>query len=354
MSNWISKPLRERVGRKTEVESSWMLRLTLLVTVVALLWMNRGFIKPIAMAALFAATLYPFFLKLEKKIPSLAWRALLLTTGFAVTFLLPIGIVAFLAADAGLKRIKELPEDWFSRLEVNAIFDKVDAYITLPIERADLVRVIEQGAATVGKTALSTLQSLVSDLPKLTVDNIVVVLGIYFLLYESSSVLNWLRRFSPLTKVKTAMLFKSVGDLSSSVVFAALMAGLVQSIIFGIVLVALSVPGTLLIAMTAFVLSFIPVVGTIPVSLYLIGSAAIQGNWPHTIAFVVTSAVVGLSDNVVRPYVISGSAKLHPLIGFIAAFGALETIGFYGLFLGPVVAGAVFTIVELVLDDRTA
>lgn len=354
MSNWISKPLRERVKKTAEVESSWMLRLTLLVTVVALLWMNRGFIKPVAMAALFAATLYPFSLKLEKRIQSAALRALLLTTAFALVFLLPVGIVAFLAADAGLKRIKDLPEDWFNRLEVNAIFDRIDAFITLPIERADLVRVVEQGATTVGKTVLSTLQDLVADLPKLTVDNIVVILALYFFLFESAAVLSWLRRFSPLSKTKTAILFKSVGDLSSSVIFAALMAGLVQSVIFGIFLVVLGVPGTLLIAMTAFVLSFIPVVGTLPVSLYLIGSSAIQGNWPHAIAFLFASVLVGLSDNVVRPYVISGSAKLHPLIGFIAAFGALETIGFYGLFLGPVVAGAVFTIVELVLDQRTA
>ncbi|MBK7893115.1 MAG: hypothetical protein IPJ84_20340 [Bdellovibrionales bacterium] len=42
------------------------------------------------------------------------------------------------------------------------------------------------------------------------------------------------------------------------------------------------------------------------------------------------------------------------MVGFIAAFGALETIGFYGLFLGPVLAGAVFTLVELVLDKETA
>lgn len=354
MSNWISRPLRERVKHQPQVESSWMLRLTLLGTVVALLWMNRGFIKPIAMAALFAATLYPFSLKLEKRIASAGARALLLTVSFALIFLLPIGIVAFLAADAGLKRIKDLPEDWMSRLEVNALFDRLDEFVRIPIDRADLVRVIEQGAASVGKTALSTLQNLVSDLPKLTVDNIVVVLALYFFLFESAAVLGWLRKFSPLSKEKTAILFKSVGDLSSSVVFAALMAGLVQSLIFGVFLVALSVPGTLLIAMTAFVLSFIPVVGTLPVSIYLIGSAAIQGNWPHVIAFSVASAIVSLSDNVVRPYVISGSAKLHPLIGFIAAFGALETIGFYGLFLGPVVAGAVFTIVELVLDDRTA
>lgn len=365
MREWITKPLRERAMRADSIEagsahsqtpetSSWMLRLTLLVTVVALLWMNRGFIKPLAMAALFAATLYPFSEKLSRRIPSVAWRAALLTVGFAVTFLLPIGIVAFLAADAGLRRVRDMPEDWFQQLNLRATIEKIESFLPLPVEHDDLMNVLEQGATTVGKAVLSMLQGLVADLPKLTIDNIVIMLGIYVFLLESQEVLTWLRRFSPLSRAKTQILFKNIGDLCSSVVLAAVASGLVQSLIIGSVLVVLGVPGTLLIAMTAFVLSFVPVVGTLPVSLYLIGSAVVAGNWPHAIAFVVTSGVVGVSDNFVRPYVLSGSAKLHPLIGFIAAFGALETIGFYGLFLGPVVAGAVFTIVELVLDEQKA
>lgn len=357
MREWVTKPLRERgfgEGKKRSDESSWMLRLTLLGTVVALVWMNRGFIKPLAMAALFAATLYPFSELLQKRIRSNPWRAAVLTIGFAITFLLPIGIVAFLAADAGLRRVRDLPEDWFQQLNVRSLIEKVENVLPLPIEHDDLMRVLEQGATTVGKASLSMLQELVADLPKLTLDNIVIILGIYVFLLESNSIMSWLRRFSPLSRAKTQILFRTVGDLCSSVVMAAVASGLVQSLIFGTVLVVLEVPGTLLITMTAFVLSFVPVVGTLPVSLYLIGSAVIAGNWPHAIAFAVTSGVVGMSDNFVRPYVLSGSAKLHPLIGFIAAFGALETIGFYGLFLGPVVAGGVFTLVELVLDQEKA
>jgi predicted PurR-regulated permease PerM len=357
MGEWTTKPLRERSRNRmksSDDDSSWMLRLTLLVTVFALLWMNRGFIKPLAMAALFAATLFPFSELLAHKIKSILWRSALLTVSFAFMFLLPIGIVAFLAADAGLRRVRDLPENWFQQLNIRSSIEKIETILPLPIERDDLVRVLEQGATAVGKAVLSMLQGLVADLPKLTIDNIVIILGIYVFLVESEAVMAWLRRFSPLSRTKTQTFFRSIGDLCSSVVMAAVASGLVQSIIFGTVLLIMGVPETLLITMTAFVLSFVPVVGTLPVSLYLIGTAAIHGNWSHVIAFAVTSGVVGMSDNFVRPYVLSGSAKLHPLIGFIAAFGALETIGFYGLFLGPVVAGGVFTIVELVLDQEKA
>ena len=203
MGDWITKPLRERAmcGERSSGgsdDSSWMLRLTVLVTVVALLWMNRGFIKPLAMAALFAATLYPFSEKLATRIKSVAWRAALLTVGFAITFLLPIGIVAFLAADAGLRRVRDMPENWFQQLNLSATIEKIESYLPLPVERNDLVNVLEQGAATVGKAVLSMLQGLVADLPKLTIDNIVIMLGIYVFLLESHAVMAWLRRFSPI------------------------------------------------------------------------------------------------------------------------------------------------------------
>ncbi|RYZ70848.1 MAG: AI-2E family transporter, partial [Proteobacteria bacterium] len=54
------------------------------------------------------------------------------------------------------------------------------------------------------------------------------------------------------------------------------------------------------------------------------------------------------SDNIVRPYVLKGGAEMHPLIGFVAAFGALDMIGFYGLFIGPIVAGLFFTLLPMV------
>lgn len=353
----ITPPLRERT-RDMKLSSDslgsplWLVRISLLAALFILIWINRGFVKPIAMAGLFAATLYPIFIKLEFRLRSRSARAALLTLLFAVTFIVPIGVVAFLAADAGVKRFQNLPSDWLQHFELGVWVERAADF--LPFAREDIQRVIEQGGAAVGKSALSLLQGLVSDLPKLTIDNAVIVIGLYVFLADAHRVLPWITRLLPLRKEKTSALFDAIGALASSVVMATVASGLVQSLILGLACLILSVPGTLLITMTAFVLSFVPVIGTMPVSLYLIASAIFVSDWTSAIMFTCTAVVVGLSDNFVRPYVLSGAAKLHPLVGFIAAFGALETLGFYGLFLGPVLAGAVFTLVELVLDRESA
>lgn len=352
MAEWIPKELKKKACVNQQAQGpTWVLRVTWLVALVFLVWMNQGFLKPLAMAALFAAALMPFSERLKLEILSPVRRALLLTVGFAITFLLPIGIVAFLAADAGLRKMKTVPQDWFQQLDIEIYLRKIEALLPVHVDHNDVLRVLNEGGAAVGRTVLGVLQNLVTDLPKLTLDNIIILIGVYAFLLESEKISNWLKRLSPLSRKKTEILFDKIGSLCSSVVLAAVASATVQALIFVFTLLILGLPGILLVAMTAFVFSFIPVVGTLPVSLYLVGSALISENWTHVIGLVIMMGVVGVSDNFVRPYVLSGgSAKLHPLIGFLAALGALDTIGFYGLFLGPVVAGAVFSLAELVHD----
>lgn len=365
MSNSPTHPLRQRDRESRKLEgdlasrsgrsknkSTWIPEVTSVVAVGLLLLMTIGFLKPLLMAGLFAATLYPYHLKLKSRVPSNNGRAALLTLGFAVTFLLPLGAVAFLAANAGIKKFKGLPADWIHQIQIERYLQILEDY--LPLERAEIITYLNQAGTAAAEFGLSLLQNLASDLPHVMIVNIVILIGVYVILAQAPALLHWLRRFSPISDRKTDILFRRIGGLSSSSILATVISGMVQASIIGLVLLVLQYPGGLLITMTAFVLSFLPVVGTAPVAIYLIGSAVIEGNWSLAIVFLVTAIIVSVSDNVVRPYVLSDSAKLDGFIAFVAAIGALETMGFYGLFLGPVVAGAVFTLVELVHEDRTA
>jgi predicted PurR-regulated permease PerM len=73
----------------------------------------------------------------------------------------------------------------------------------------------------------------------------------------------------------------------------------------------------------------------------------------HGIAMLVMAIVIAAVDNFVRPLVLrGGSANLHPLLAFVAAFGGLQTFGFIGVFLGPIVAGLFVATVQILLNDR--
>ena len=56
--------------------------------------------------------------------------------------------------------------------------------------------------------------------------------------------------------------------------------------------------------------------------------------------------VVGLVDNILRPMLLSGGGKMHPLVAFIAVIGGLSAFGMIGFLLGPIIAVVGQTVIE--------
>ena len=55
------------------------------------------------------------------------------------------------------------------------------------------------------------------------------------------------------------------------------------------------------------------------------------------------AVVVGTVDNVLRPSLVGGEAKMPDLVILVSTFGGLATFGATGLILGPVIAAVFFT-----------
>jgi hypothetical protein len=56
--------------------------------------------------------------------------------------------------------------------------------------------------------------------------------------------------------------------------------------------------------------------------------------------------VLGNVDNVVRPLLLSGSARMSTLVLIISLLGGVSAFGFIGIVLGPVVAAVLTALVE--------
>ena len=58
-------------------------------------------------------------------------------------------------------------------------------------------------------------------------------------------------------------------------------------------------------------------------------------------------------DNVVRTYVLNSNTKLHPLLAFISVLGGLQTMGLWGMFVGPIVASCLHALVKIFNHELT-
>ena len=93
-----------------------------------------------------------------------------------------------------------------------------------------------------------------------------------------------------------------------------------------------------------------------------VGSAAVWGPtvmililaghwWKALILLGWGAAVVGQIDSLVRPYIISERAKMHPLLVFFALLGGVKAFGVLGLFIGPVVLSVTLVVFEMLREE---
>jgi predicted PurR-regulated permease PerM len=330
----------------------------LLALAVLVVWLNSTFLIPLFMGAVFAIVLFPLMGRMGRWRIGRLWRAGLITALFAFSFLIPIGLIVFLGAEAALGKIQQLQQTTnvndlhFTSGDVVKIFglgpwiEYIESLSS--ITETQIRDLLARGLATAGNIFASLLQKLLAGLPGAVFSTVITLITIFFLLIDGPKAVRFIRENSIFGGAQTDEIFRKVTSLCHSVIVASIAAGVVQAGLILIACLIVGVDSAILISLVAFVLSFLPVVGTAPVTIFLTLRAFILGDIFGGLVFLVSIVLVGASDNFVRPYVLRGGASLHPLVGFVAAFGALDTIGFYGVFIGPVVAGLFFALLPMV------
>jgi predicted PurR-regulated permease PerM len=178
-----------------------------------------------------------------------------------------------------------------------------------------------------------------------------VIVSLYFFLVDGRKLSAFVRRNSFFDPAQTEKLMQGLATMARSVIMASLLGALAQTLIMLTALLVSGLPNPGLVAFLVFMTSFVPLVGSAPVTFgaTLVGWAQ---SGPGVGGVLLAGAILtGLADNLVRPWVLKGGADLHPLVGFVAAFGGLQLFGLSGLFLGPIVAGLMIAIVRLHARD---
>jgi predicted PurR-regulated permease PerM len=148
-------------------------------------------------------------------------------------------------------------------------------------------------------------------------------------------------------RVKVVQSFK---DTAISVIWATLAAAAAQSAVMLLSYLTLGVPAAFLAAGATFIFAWIPLVGSSPVwlvgAIYLYSQDAIL----KAILMVVFGLIAGLVDNFVRPMILQGRSKMHPLVSLVAIFGGIEMFGIMGIFLGPILTAVLIALLQIWLE----
>lgn len=320
----------------------------LLATSVAVLGYVLGdLLFSLCMAGLFASLLYPYhrhLVNVRKTRP--VNSALVLTLGTALLFILPLAFVAYLAFRAILQKVPALTgikeASGSFNIEESAVVSKGLEFLQnwFGIERSDVLSALQDMGQVVGTKVAEFLAGSLTTVPSVLLSLAIITISLFFFLLDAHKIRGFLVSLRLFPESMSNRLINFFPVISRSLLLASLLVGLAQATIFGITAFSLSLTHSLLIGFLVFLASFIPVVGSSPVTFgVVLYELFVMGATGKGITLLVAAVVCSISDNVIRTVVLKEGVNLHPLLALISVIGGVATMGVPGIFLGPIIAG---------------
>jgi len=266
----------------------------------------------------------------------------LLTLGTLVAIVLPfIGVAALVAEDA-VAYAQYLQDREF---DFSGIEGPIEQYTGRDVDLASLVQSSGQSAAD---SVVGDGFWIVGTATHLIIGVALLLFLLYYFVKDGDSFVHWLREVSPFPDPVLDDLVSGIDDITRAVIVGHVLIALTQGTLAGIGLAVVGIPNVVFWTFVMILSGLIPLVGT-----FVVWGAAgvwllVEGDAVAGVALLVYGTiVVSLSDDFLRPLVVDRYAHVSPPVILIGVVGGIAVWGFMGLFVGPIVVGALREAIEV-------
>jgi predicted PurR-regulated permease PerM len=174
---------------------------------------------------------------------------------------------------------------------------------------------------------------------------------LFFLLKDGDKLRTELTAISPLSAAQEDMIVANVSRTVRGVLQALVLVPVIQGLVAGIGFIAFGVPSPVLWSVSVVLAAFVPILGSPLGWLPAVAWLFVYGsNWQWIGLLVYGLVLISGIDNVVKPLVLQGVARIHPLLAFLSILGGLFAFGVLGFLIGPVVLSLVLSAIRIYRD----
>jgi predicted PurR-regulated permease PerM len=330
-----------------------LVRLILLfILLAACIELMAPFLSAVVWGGILAITLWPLFRRVNWRLGgrsglTASLFGLLLLVGLAM----PLALVGLALAEGTAHVVHWVPKlqhlklpplpagvaDWPFGAEMTLAWSRATAH---------LGELLQQTLPFLQDTGLWLLkQSTVAGAAVLQVLLAIIVASGFLARYSESNdfVLRFMRRIAGNRGPEFLLLAsRTIRGVSLGVIGTSLL----QALLTLLGLLITDTPGSSILAFIAFLLAVVQIPVLLvwgPVALWLYYSGEVYWALGLTLWGIL---VVGMVDNLVKPYLISHEAKMPLLLIFLGVIGGIITWGIIGLFVGPTVLALGYTLLQ--------
>lgn len=207
-----------------------------------------------------------------------------------------------------------------------------------------------QISAQAGRAA-SAVGTAIAATGAFVVQAALMLLALFFLLVGGHDLLDWLENVSPLGRAHTRELIAEFRKVSYAVIVSTLISAAAQAIAALIGYELTRVPHSFFFFGLTFFAALVP--AGAPTICIIAAIVLLASGKVYSALFLAIWAVlvVGMVDNIVKPYVMKGDIEMHGGVLFFALIGGLAAFGMVGLLLGPLAVALFLALLRIYRRD---
>jgi predicted PurR-regulated permease PerM len=341
--------------RKSE-EVFWAILLVLSAILAGMIF--RFFWRPAIYAAVIGIGFYPVHLKIKKLVPRENPAALIST--FLVLSILVLGGVFLASAASGefMRAARYLNSNAAHTTEILGALlhpaDRFNGWLShyVDLGRSGMSQVIESLPSKLRQFLFSAATAMVAGTASVLAEGVITLFVVFFVFRDGPEAAWRFAAQLPVDQRRVSRLYSQIRNSIFANLYGILAVAAGQGILTGVAFAVLRIPSAVLFGIVAAFCSLIPIVGPalvwVPGSIFLFAT----GHWLKAVLLLAWGVlVVSTADNIIRPLVIMGRVRYHPLILLFALIGGVKQFGFAGLFIGPVLVSMIIAIVDILRQE---
>ncbi len=347
---------------KVKITSNhWVLIAALLAAGFACFLLVEPYVNSIVMAFIISLLMFPIHEWIEQRLPKHKNVASLLSC-VILTFIIVVPLLFVFAAIVQQgSAFSQNVYQWVTNGGIQTLFEHpwvvkglalINTYLPFDtVNPQEIAQKIAKFATSFGSNLVGISAKILGDATTFLMDFFLMLFVLFFLLRDHDKIISAIRHILPLSRSQEDKLLNEIEQVSKSAVMGSFLTAIAQGIAGGIGMWLAGFPGLFWGTMMGFA-SFIPVVGTaliwIPAVLYLF----LTGDSTWAIFLMVWSVViVGSIDNLLRPFLMQGSAGMNTLMIFFSLLGGLHLFGLIGLIYGPLVFAVTMVLFKIYEEE---